>query len=559
MRKDALRRWPKRILVACPGEWSRRARSGSDFSPAQLCLNAISLATTARVSSDVLPLDSDKTQRFRQWLHGVAVKLTLLIALSVSAGCRVGPDYRPPSPPCLQAAYRLADGDGVPIADADLTYWWTVFEDPLLHDLIIEAGHQNYDLWQAYYRIQEARAQWRIVRGGLLPQVENVDSYEFRQNSANANQFVPLGNANRGFNLLSAGLEASWEIDVFGRIRRSLEASTYNIGAQDAAHRDVKVILLGDIAATYTTIRTLQRRLEIAQDNLELQQETLSRVTRRVEAGLARPLDQHLAESNVHLTGATIPQLRFLLEASINRLAVLIGTAPSQDLVDRLGEGPIPASPFPVHPGFPGELLRRRPDIRQTEQQVAAANARIGSAIADYYPQFTITGDVSVDSRTLSSLFTSSSLAYTVGPSARWNLLNFGRISGNVDLQRARFQEAVAAYRQSILLAVEEVENGLASYREEVARRASLAEAVKALSKAVTLSQSEYQSGLVQFQTVLDAERQLLLAQGNLADAEGAVTLSVIQIFKALGGGWDADLCNAMPMMASTIEETEQR
>lgn len=501
----------------------------------------------------------ERRERLERWPRMVRVALTLLVSLTLTSGCCVGPNYRRPTGPPLQAAYRLDEASGEPIADEELTYWWTVFEDPLLHDLIVEAGHQNYDLWQAYYRIQEARAQWRIVRGGLLPQVYNADSYEFRQNSANANQFVPLGNVSRGFNLLSAGLEASWEIDVFGRIRRSLEASTYNIGAQDAAHRDIKVILLADIASTYTTMRTLQRRLEIAQENLELQKETLSRVTHRVQAGLARPLDEHLAESNVHLTGATVPQLRFLLEASINRLAVLIGTTPSMELVDRLGAGPIPASPFPVHPGFPGDLLRRRPDIRQTEQQVAAANARIGSAIAEYYPQFTITGDVSVDSRTLSSLFTTSSLAYTVGPGARWNLLNFGRIAGNVDLQRARFQEAVAAYRQSILLAVEEVENGLASYREEIARRAALTEAVDALSKAVTLSQSEYQSGLVQFQTVLDAERQLLLAQGNLADADGAVTLSVIQIYKALGGGWDADLCSATPIMASETASTQRR
>ena len=474
------------------------------------------------------------THMRRRWLFLLPFWLVL------AGGCKVGPDFFRPAPPPLQPEYLASSEDESQTIDS-LTYWWTYFNEPVLNQLVAEACRRNYDLEEAFYRIVEARARLGVVKGNLFPQVNNGDSYAFRQSSTNANQFVAINNLNQGFNLYGFGFDSSWEIDVFGKIRRSIEAARADLAAQQQLQQDVKVTLLADVAATYVTIRVLQKRIEIAESNLQIQKQSVELVQRRLDAGLARPLDMAQAQSIVHLTAAAIPALKEQLQIALNQLSVLLGMSPSEELVSQVGVGSIPDAPDGLGVGMPGELLSRRPDVRQAELDVAAASARIGVACAELYPQFTIRGDVSLDARTLSSIAAIDSMAYNVGPSVRWNILNFGRVKNRIRAQRARYFQAVANYRGTILRAVEEVENGLTSYHKQAESVEQLRLAVDATSKAVELSQTQYKTGLVAFQTVLDSQRQLLLAQEQLASSQGNVVLSLIRTYKALGGGWDAD------------------
>ncbi len=476
----------------------------------------------------------------RRWSLWRILVASISCSFLLTTGCMVGPDFWRPSSPRLQDAY-VASTEEQTLQTDDLSYWWTQFEDDTLNALITRACRQNLDLWEAYYRVVEARAQIGVVSSRLYPQVEGDGSYSFRQTSRNASEFVPL--STQGFDLFGLGFDSTWEIDLFGKLRRAVEASYADLRAENFALRDIKVILLADIATSYTQIRILQKRIAIAEKNLAIQKATRDTVQERLDAGLARPLDLAQATSNVHITAASIPPLREALQVSFNQLSVLVGGVPSREFIEEIGVGPIPIYRGILGVGLPGELLRRRPDIRQAEQEVAAASARIGVATADLYPRFTITGDVSVDSRKLSSLFTSESLAYNVGPSFRWNILTFGRVRSNIDVQQARHRQTIVAYRQRILLAVQEVENGLVGFRQERERFREVDRAFHAIEETVRLSRSEWASGLTSFLSVFDAERNLLVSEEQLALSEGTVILNVIRTYKALGGGWDANCC----------------
>lgn len=351
----------------------------------------------------------------------------------------------------------------------------------------------------------------------------------------------------------STGFDATWEIDIFGKIRRSLEAADADIGVQEEDYRDILVTLFGDVARNYVTIRVLQERLEIARANLASQKQTLKIVRRRHQAGLVGRLDLAQAESNVHTTASTIPPLREDLQIALNRISILLGETPVPDLEVSLGDASLPIKPDLLALGVPADLIRRRPDLRRAEREVAASSARIGVAVADLYPQFTLTGTISVDSRNVSSLFEPASLAHGVGPGFRWDVLNFGRVLNNIRLQEARYQEAVVNYQQTVLLAVEEVENSLVSYHRSVERVTTLVQATRAAREVVQLSRTQYDRGLIAFQTLLDAERQQLRNEERLAIARGAVLTSLIRAFKALGGGWKTPPPAAADTMTSQL------
>ncbi len=490
---------------------------------------------------------------FRRWLfYGMC-------ALWVS-GCKVGPDYVPPCPVPLDPMFQHAKDDAyVPAPSPE--YWWTQLGDPVLANLVHMAVRQNLDLREAYFRIMESRGLRGVVRGNLFPRLGGTGAYSRRRISANGNQFVDQPQSSGDFDLFSTGFDAAWELDVFGKFRRGVEAAEADLAARVEERRGLLVTLLGDVATQYVQLRGLQARTQIAEANLRNQEHTLHLVRERQAAGLVGDLDVAQAEANVATTAATFPPLRRELHVTVHRLSVLLGQVPSPEFLASLGGGEIPVFEHPLGVGLPGELLRRRPDIRQAEREVAAQNARIGVATADLYPQFSLTGNVSVDSRLIASWFTNNSLAFGVGPSARWDILQFGRIKHNIRAQRAKHQQTIVNYQRAILLAVEEVENALVSWHEEQLRRQHLLEAHAATLKAVGHAREQYVQGLVAFQTVLDTQRQQLQLEDELARNQTTITLYGIQLYKALGGGWHqpfpAGLVETSALEAAAIEGPE--
>ena len=460
------------------------------------------------------------------------IALWLLCGL---VGCRVGPDhFSPPAP--VGGVWYQPEGDGLRWHSADLSHWWLDFGDPQLVQLIDVAAQQNLTAQEAFERIGEARSFRGVVRGDLFPQFGLKALYDRRQVSGNGNPFVVRQTS--PFDFLSAGFDAAWEMDVWGKYRRAVEAADADLDATVEDYHATLVSLFAEVAASYVQLRTFQNRIAIARRNARLQDETVRFVESRVKAGLKQELALAQARANLHETRAAIPDLRSGLRVSANRLSVLRGEPP-HDLLAELGAwGPIPHSRAELALGLPAELLLRRPDLRQAEREVAAQNARIGVATADLFPQVTLTGLITVDANELAKLFTGQSITANYGPSIRWNFLNFGRLRNNVRVQDSRHRQAIIAFQQTALLALEEVENGLAGYAFEQQRARELEAAVTAADRAVKLAGSRYRQGLIEFLDVLQTQRTLLSLQDDLAVSLGNIALQRIAIYKALGGGW---------------------
>jgi multidrug efflux system outer membrane protein len=472
-----------------------------------------------------------------QWrLRRRVVILMATAAMIVSlAGCRVGPDFcRPPISSIRDHYSEPTTSDTV--TEEDLSRWWDHIHDPRLNQLIAELSQENLELHESYFRIVEARALAGAVKGRFLPTLDQKDSYTHRKNSINGTQFGnPLSTP---FNLYSVGFDSAWEIDLFGKIQRSLESATAKAQATREAYAHLRLTLLAELATNYVNYRVVQERIRIAERNLETQTQTLGIVSNRLENGLVGALDQAQAESNMYLTSATIPASRQELVHVRNRICILVGNVPGTDMDEFLGTGPIPTVPDWLGIGVPCDLLRRRPDVRQAEWTVASACADIGVAMADLYPQLTLRGDISVDSRQYTNLFNSNSLAFSVGPSLRWKLLYWGSIRQNIESRKAASEQAIARYQQTVLRAIEEVENSLVSYHNQADREKILKRAVDATARSVQLSESRYDNGLISFQPVLDSQRELLKSEAELVETRGAMAISLIQTYKAAGGGW---------------------
>lgn len=479
----------------------------------------------------------------RRLMSGLTASLIMLLGLGSSPGCKVGPDFLAPKPPDLSATFGQSPDNAVDASGAtcrcEADTWWASFNDNTLQELLSEANSQNLDIREAYFRIVESRARVGTVRADWFPQVGSSSDYTYRGISENAAQFVPQNQDGGGFSYHTTGLNSSWEIDLFGRIARNVEAANAELLSQQESLHDIRLILLADVATAYTQIRVLQQRLIIAKENLSLQQQTLKIVTSRENAGLVGQLDQTEAESNVIATQTSIPPIEFELQATLYRLAVLLGRTPSSDfqLADNYANLPVVAVED-IYPGAPAALLARRPDIRKANFDVMAANARIGAAVADRLPQLTIRGDVSVEARDISVLYSGGSLVHSVGPGFRWNLLNWGRLKSLVDARRAAHDQALLRYQAAVLKAVQEVESALFEYNRNQARVKDLERLVEVTRRSVDVSKLRYEQNLINFDRVLDAQRSLATAEGSLATARGDVILSLIRAYKALGGGW---------------------
>ena len=468
--------------------------------------------------------------------------LGVVLGLFVLAGCMVGPNYHQPtvSTPAHWGE-PLAGGETnsvVPVA-----VWWTNFHDPELDSLVDRAVQSNLDLRIAQARVREARAEYGIAVGNLWPTVNASGSYSRARQSQNQPIIgtFPVPASAFEYNLYQSGFDASWEIDVFGGQRRAVESSKAQIAAVEFGERDILVSLLSDVAANYVEARGFQRQIEIANKNIQAQERALAITQRRFAHGLVSNLDVQQAATLLATTRATVPTLETSLQASINRLGVLLGLPPEALQAELSVAAPIPPAPPEVPVGLPSDLLLRRPDVAEAEQQLAVATANIGVAKADLFPKFYLTSSAGLESVSASDWFTGGSRFWSAGPTVQWNIFDAGRIRANIRVQNARQEEALGTYEKTALSAFEDVENALTAYAKEQVRRRSLEDAVKSSQESLRLANRLYANGLTDFINVLDAERSLYQAQDTLVQSDTTVSTDVIALYKSLGGGWEAE------------------
>lgn len=465
--------------------------------------------------------------------------LALLLALGFCHGCAVGPDYTPPEV-VVPDVWHQDLMSGFAEGEADLQTWWTALNDPMLDGLIKRAAVGNLTLRDAAARIAEARAQLGYAKGELFPDVDGAGSYLRTRESKEVTRAMPAW-LNRTENYNSTGLDATWELDFWGRIRRSVESADAGLQASVEDYRDVLVVLYAEVALNYVEVRSLQARIRLAHENLERQRETLELTKDRLRAELVPELDVNQAELNLATTESAIPTLRILLVRAINRLGVLLGEHPGE-LTEMLSEiTDISEPPSQVTVGLPTDLLRRRPDVRRAERQLAAQTAQIGVATAELYPRFTLSGTFALEATSIDRSFRSGAIAYAFGPSIRWNIFDGGRVRSSIHVEEAQAEQALARYEQAVLVALEDVENAMAAYANELDRSKSLLRAVKAAEKSVEQVQTLYKTGLTDFQNVLDMQRTLVAQQDQLAQSRGQVVQNLVRLYKSLGGGWSAE------------------
>jgi len=462
--------------------------------------------------------------------------LAILLLIGVQ-GCAVGPDYRAPAL-TMPSVWGQRAQAGVTAATADLKAWWRGFGDPVLDALIDRAIARNLDLKIAVANVREVRALRGIAGADQFPTINASGAYARVKETENVRPLPP------GFDpehhLFQVGLDASWEIDVWGRVRRSIEAADATIEAAEDNRRDVLLIVLAEVARNLVDVRASEQRLLIAQNNIQTQQETVDLTRVRFEAGLATEVEVSQARTLLATTQAQVPVLQAARDQAIHRLAVLVGEAPAALLEELRRVDRIPAAPPSVPIGLPSDLLRRRPDVRRAEREVAAATARIGVATADLFPRFSLTGTLGVAAVDAGKVFTGASRFASIGPQVVWPIFAGGRIRANIRVQEARQEAALARYERTVLGAFEDTENALVAYGEEHTRQRRLVEAVDASQVALTLSRELYVRGLADFLTVLDNQRSLYAAQDQRVQSARTLVVSLIALYKALGGGWEA-------------------
>ena len=481
------------------------------------------------------------------WVHLLArlgctcFAIYLLLLGLYAAGCMIGPDFRrPPAPVGKQWAQTGEASLATRGRNEEFRDWWSVFNDPVLTRLVQTAYRNNLTLRQAGVRVLEARAQLGIAIGEFFPQQQYLSAAVSNNRIPTS---VPYSITNHTWWSDSFAMTAGWEVDVWGKLRRAIQSADDSFLASVADYDNVLVTLTGDVAGTYVQIRTLAKRVAIARQNASREKEVLEIVKDRHDEGVVSGRDVYQAENVLASTEATVPQLTAQLEQSKYALAILIGL-PAENVESVLDSSTeIPSAPDRVTVGIPADLLRRRPDVRQAELQAAAQCAQIGYAKADLLPGFTLFGTVgtfasTVSNNYLGNVFSTASLAYTVGPQLQWNILNYGQITNNVRLQDARFQELIVAYQNAVLKAQQEVENGISAFIQSKAALVYLREAEKAAEDALSIAVTQYKEGILDFTTVLTAQQNLLAAQNNLAIGSGAVPQGLIAIYRAMGGGW---------------------
>lgn len=470
-------------------------------------------------------------------------------------GFKVGPNYcKPPAP----IADDWIQADDPRVEKRLINQWWYEFQDPVLSELIQSSYNQNLDLRIAGTRILQARAQQAIAVGSLFPQSQEAfgqyNRVNLSKNEANNPTslvgVLPPGVSSPFTNYFSdwqAGFNLSWELDFWGRFRRYVESANAQLDASVEDYDAVLVTLQADIATNYTRYRVAQQRIKIAQDNVHIQEEVLALADEKFRVGTSTKLDVEQARSVLEQTRSTIPAFEIELGQANDTLCTLLGMPP-QDLALRLGpgtntaDGPIPHTPTVVAAGIPAELLRQRPDIRSAEREIASQSAKIGVAEADLYPAFSIGGTIGYESQNLTTLFESQSFFGSIIPGFRWNILNYGRILNNIRFQESKFLELVATYQNQVLTAAREVQTSLRAFLKSRERADNLARSVEAAKAASELGLQQYRTGTVPFNTVFNLETTQVQQQDQLAVAQGNIALNLINVYRALGGGWEVRL-----------------
>lgn len=512
--------------------------------------------------------------------------LCLALVATGAAGCMTGPDYRRPDveTPAQWSTERAGGEVDGPAAPAE---WWTTLNDPVLNGLVAQGVEANLDLRQAEARVREARAARGIAESALWPTLNVAGSYAraqspepeidtgspvtvggtlgpagftpsvtvrgrnatvtrsgLGQGGVTSASITPGGTGvdfDRQSDLWQAGFDAAWELDVFGGNRRAVEAAQADLEATNEFRRDVLVSLLSEVALNYVELRAAQNRIDITRENIAAQSRTVDITRARFEAGLSSELDTVRAQALLTSTQSQIPLLEAQVDTSIHRLGVLLGREPGALKEELRVAAPLPAPPATVPVGLPSDLLRRRPDIRRAERELAASTARIGVATADLFPRFSLTGGFGGQSTTLSDILNDSSLLWSIGPGVRWPIFQGGRIRANIEAQNARQEQAALRYEQSILLALEDVENGLVAFAKEQEHREALRAAVEANERAVRLANARYIGGLEAFLSVLQAQQELFRSQDQLVQSQSFVLTDLVSLYKALGGGWEVE------------------
>jgi outer membrane protein, multidrug efflux system len=470
----------------------------------------------------------------------IQFSLFVILATMVAfvGGCTVGPDFQRPEPstPARWSQGPQAAGDTSRVAaEEKLARWWTVFDDPMLSSLAQRAAATNLDMRLAEARIRQARAAAVAAGADLGPTLDTSGSYRrSRSTTITGGQTSSLTS-----DQYQAGFDAGWEIDIFGGRRRNREAARADLQAAEESHRDVLVSLMAEVARDYIQLRGYQQQLAVTRKNLAAQEHSARLTRERFEGGFVSGLDVANAEAQVAGTAARIPLLESSVRQTIYSLSILLGKPPAALEAELTPVEAIPHAPPEVPLGLPSDLLRRRPDIRQAEARIHAATARIGVATAELFPKFTITGSLGYQSDDPGTLFDGS--FWSLGPSALWHLFASGSLRAGVEVQKALQEQEVILYQQTVLGALQEVENALVASTKEQAHRQALVTAVAANRRAVGLAEKLYTEGLTDFINVLQAQQALFSTEDALVQSTAAVSTNLVALYKALGGGWAAD------------------
>jgi NodT family efflux transporter outer membrane factor (OMF) lipoprotein len=500
-----------------------------------------------------------------------AKSLSVLAVSVVLTGCMVGPDYHTPTttmpsaftalPPSTRPTTYLASNSPV-----DIARWWRSFDDPELDSLIDRAIAANFDLEIAMTRLQEARTREIVAEGGALPTLDASGAVG-RGSGTNSTKNRVAGPLNAGTDTTGlkeitqvVGFDAGWELDIFGHYRRQIESAKYDTQAAAETRNAVLITVVSDVARAYMEVRALQMRLQIAKDNIEIERTTVDVVQQRFDRGLTNELDLALAKRQLATLQSEIAPLVAEISAVQRQLAALLGEYPEDLSLELQQAVPLPQLPRRIQPGLPLDLLRRRPDIRQAERQLASNTALIGARIADLFPRLAITAGAGLQGQGMGRPPVGNTFIWSVGPAAYWPLLDFGALDALIDIQDLRTHEALVNYKKTIVNAVEEVDDALSAYSAQQDRLQNLTDALVASERAVTLAHQRYNRGLTDFLNVTDAERQLYELQDQYAIAQEDVVVQCIAIYKGLGGGWESyqqipPIRNSLPVIAATVRQ----
>jgi NodT family efflux transporter outer membrane factor (OMF) lipoprotein len=464
------------------------------------------------------------------------------LVAAVLSGCAVGPDYtRPDVPISDRFQGKAAVDQREATASADFAAWWTGFGDPQLARFVTLALEQNLDLAQASARVAQGRARLGVANAALLPS-GNVTGQAARAYQSVETPSGQVLSSTSGFdrygNAYEANLSATWELDLFGGLRRGREAAFAEYQASEAGAVATRLGVAALTADIYISIRGLQTRLNVAQRQVQTQQELLSTIRQLHSKGLAAELQVWQAEGALAQVRASVPVLETGLDAAMNALDVMLGSPPGTHRAQLAETGPVPAAPKITATGSPGELLRRRPDLILAERRLAASNARIGVAVAEYYPKLSLSGLIGSAATSSGNLFTSGAGQAASVLGLRWRLFDFGRINAQIDLAKGQEAEMLAAYRLAVLRATEDVENAFSALVRREEQAAVLAQAEDSLGRARGASFAAYQKGVVSLIEVLQADENLLRASDARAQAQTESARAAVAAFRALGGGW---------------------